>query len=88
MLNFKSIVIRDGMSDREIAETIIAAEVPMIIDGRLKPISKTLDEIVKEYYRYKDERTKEEARINKQQHNLAPVPISEHRPAEIEIGEE
>lgn len=87
MLNFKSIIITDGMSDTEIAERIIGADAPMIVDGRLKPISKTLDEIVKEYYRKQDERAKEEARIAKQQYNLTPVPISEHRPAEIKIGE-
>ena len=86
MLNFKSIIIKDGMSDEEIASRIINAEAPMIIDGRIKPISKTLDEIVKEYYRKQDERAKEEARINKQQHNFTSIPIPEHRPAEIKIG--
>lgn len=88
MLNFKSIIIRDGMTDTEIAERVINADAAMIIDGRLKPISKTLDEIVKEYYRQQDERAKEEARINKQQHNFTSIPISEHRPAEITIDEQ
>jgi hypothetical protein len=87
MLNFKSIVIHDGLSDTEIAERIIAADAAMIVDGRLKPISKPLDEIVKEYYRKQDERTKEEARIAKQQNPFATIPVAEHRPAEIKITE-
>ena len=87
MLNFRSIIIKDGMTDDEIAERIIAAEAPMIIDGRLKSISKTLDEIVKEYYRKQDERAREEARIAKQQNPFATIPVAEHRPAEIKIDE-
>ena len=87
MLNYKSIVITDGMDDTEIAERIIAADAPMIVDGRLKPISKTLDEIVKEYYRKQDEHAREEARIAKQQNPFATVPVAEHRPSEIKIDE-
>jgi hypothetical protein len=86
MLNYKTIVIYDGMTDEEIAEKIINADVAAVFDGRTGLISKTLDEIVKEYYRKKDERAKEEALAAKSRNPFAPLPISEHRPAEIKIG--
>lgn len=86
MLNYKTVVIRDGMTDEEIAEKIINADVAAVFDGRTGLISKTLDEIVKEYYRKKDERAKEEALAAKNRNPFTPLPISEHRPAEIKIG--
>lgn len=86
MLNYKTLVIRDGMDDTTIAETIIGADVAAVFDGRTEMISKTLDEIVKEYYRKQDERAKEAALAAKSKNQFAPVPISEHRPAEIKIG--
>lgn len=88
MLNYKTLVIRDGMSDTEIAEKIINADVAAVFDGRTGLISKTLDEIVKEYYRKQDERAKEEALIAKSKNQFTTIPISEHRPAEIKIGEQ
>ena len=86
MLNYKTLVIRDGMDDTTIAETIISADVAAVFDGRTGMISKTLDEIVKEYYRKQDEQAREAALAAKSKNQFAPVPISEHRPAEIKIG--
>ena len=86
MLNYKTLVIRDGMDDNTIAETIINADVAAVFDGRTGMISKTLEEIIKEYYRKQDEQTREAAQLAKSKNPFAPVPISEHRPAEIKIG--
>ena len=86
MLNYKTLVIRDGMDDNTIAETIINADVAAVFDGRTGMISKTLEEIIKEYYRKQDEQTREAAQLTKSKNPFAPVPISEHRPAEIKIG--
>lgn len=86
MLNYKTLVIRNDMTDEQIAEAIINADVAAVFDGRTGLISKTLDEIVKEYYRKQDERAKEETQFIKSKNQFAPVPISEHRPAEIKIG--
>lgn len=86
MLNYKTIVILDGMTDKEIAEKIINADTAAVFDGRTGLISKTLDQIVKEYYRKQDEQAREAALAAKSKNPFAPVPISEHRPAEIKIG--
>lgn len=86
MLNYKTLVIRDGMDDNTIAETIINADVAAVFDGRTGMISKTLEEIIKEYYRKQDEQIREAAQLAKSKNPFAPVPISEHRPAEIKIG--
>ena len=51
MLNYKTIVILDDMTDEEIAKKIINADVAAVLDCRSGLISKTLDQIVKEYYR-------------------------------------
>lgn len=88
MLNYGAIIIKDGMTETEIAERIIRAEAPIIMDGRTGVITKTLDEIVKEYYRKQDELAKQKAQFDKQQNNFATVPISEHRPAEIKIEQQ
>jgi hypothetical protein len=86
MLNYKTIVILDDMTDEEIAKKIINADVAAVLDCRSGLISKTLDQIVKEYYRKQDEQAREAALAAKSKNPFAPVPISEHRPAEIKIG--
>ena len=86
MLNYKTIVIYDGMTDEQIAEKIINADVAAVFDGRTGVISKTLDEILKEYYRKQDEQAREEALAAKSKNQFAPIPIPEHRPAKIKIG--
>lgn len=85
MLNYKTLVIRDNMTDTEIAERIINADAAAVFDGRTGLISKTLDQIVKDYYREQDERAKKSAQFDKFKNQFAPVPISEHRPSEIKI---
>lgn len=87
MLNYKTLVIRDGMTDEQIAEAIINSDVAAVFDGRTCAISKTLEQIVKDYYRNQDERTKEAALAAKPKNPFAPISISEHRPAEIKITE-
>lgn len=86
MLNYKTIIISDNMTDEEIAEKIIKADAAAVFDGRTGLISKTLDQIVKEYYRKQDEHAREEALAAKSRNPFTPLPISEHRPAEIKIG--
>lgn len=84
------IVIRDGMTDEQIANAIINNDAPLVFDNRTGAINKTIDQIITEHYNKLDKEkqdAKEKARLDKER-GIKTLPTTDNRPASIKIVNE
>lgn len=80
MLDYKTLLIVDGMTEQDIFDLFDRETAPLILDLRTGTIEKTINDIVREYNAYK---TKQLIAEKLQAKELSG---EQHRPAPITIG--
>ena len=79
ILDYKALLIVDGMTEQDIFNLFDTQTAPLILDLRTGPIEKTVNDLVREYYAYK---TKQLASAKLQAEGVSE---NEHRPPPISI---
>ena len=82
ILDYKVILIKDGMSEQEIFELLDKETAPFILDLRTGMIEKTVNDLVKEYYANKKKQ------LGPRGFPVKELPDDEHRPPPITFGTE
>ena len=80
ILDYKALLIVDGMSEQDIFDLLDRETAPFIIELRTGPIEKTVNDLVREYYAYKKKQLATTGLPTQ------GVPEDEHRPPPISIG--
>ena len=81
ILDYKVLLIVDGMSEQDIFNLFDKETAPLILDLRTGPIEKTVNDLVREYNAYKKKC------LDAEKLQAQTVPEPERRPPEIKIGE-
>lgn len=81
ILDYKALLIVDGMSEQDIFDLFDNETAPLILDLRTGPIEKTVNDLVREYNAYKKKQLASTGLPTQR------LPDDEHRPPEIKIGE-
>lgn len=82
ILDYKTLLIVDGMSEQDIFDLLDKETAPLILDLRTGPIEKTVNDLVREYNAYKK---KQLATSGVQTKGLSE---DEHRPPPISFDNE
>lgn len=82
ILDYKALLIVDGMSEQDIFDLFDKETAPLILDLRTGPIEKTVNDLVREYNAYKKKQ------LDAERFQAQELSGPEHRPPKIEIGEE
>jgi hypothetical protein len=82
ILDYKALLIVDGMSEQDIFDLFDKETAPLILDLRTGPIEKTVNDLVREYNAYKKKQ------LASRGLRAPELPDDKHRPPEITIGNE
>ena len=82
ILDYKVILIADGMTEQDIFNLFDRETAPLILDLRTGPIEKTVNDLVREYYANKKKQ------LDARGLSVAELPDDKHRPPPITFGDE